>query len=232
MQLYCPHCGQQIQADDINLDKELAKCRSCNAVFSFHGVIEDGGRRVRRKPRPAVPQPRGITVEDTGLELRIVRRWFGAAAVFLLFFCVMWDGFLVAWYAMATRAGAPLIMKLVPLLHVAIGAGLTYYTLCLFVNRTVVGVGRELTITHGPLPWPGRRSIDAGDIDQLYVARRIRYSRNGPREWYDLRAVTRDGRRQKLISGLPEPEQALYLEQVIEQRLGLPDRPVEGEFKE
>ena len=44
--------------------------------------------------------------------------------------------------------------------------------------------------------------------------------------------MTRDGLRHKLISGLSEPEQALYLEQVIEQRLGLPDRPVAGEFKD
>ena len=52
--------------------------------------------------------------------------------------------------------GTPLIAFLLPIAHVAVGVGLTYYTLTRLMNRTRIEVSRdELTIRHGPLPWRG-----------------------------------------------------------------------------
>jgi hypothetical protein len=31
----------------------------------------------------------------------LVRRWFTPAVLFMAFFCVFWDGFLIRWYAIA-----------------------------------------------------------------------------------------------------------------------------------
>ena len=44
------------------------------------------------------------------------------------------------WYGIAFAADTPLIAKLFPLLHVAMGIGLTYFTLAGLVNRTTVEV--------------------------------------------------------------------------------------------
>ena len=45
---------------------------------------------------------------------------------------------------------------------------------------------------------------------------------------YNLFALDRKGRKVKLITGLMEKDQVLYLEQALERRLGIEDAPVDG----
>src|SRR5262245_30407928 len=114
MHLTCKSCGQSIPAEDMNLDRLVAKCRSCNAVFGFAedlGLPAEGKRRKREE----VPLPEGITAEETGEGLALVRRWYSSKLIFLVFFCAIWDGFLIFWYSMALRPGVPLAMAIFPI---------------------------------------------------------------------------------------------------------------------
>lgn len=236
MHVHCTHCGQRIPAEDLNIETTIARCRQCDAVFSFATALEREGderRPVTSKQLDAVPQPKGIQVDDLGGRLEISRRWFTPAMFFLLFFCIFWDGFLVFWYSKAFGdAHAPLVMVLFPLIHVAVGLGLTYLVICSFVNTTKVLVeSGRLSVRHGPLPWPGNVELDTYNLDQLYCRQHIRHSRNGVSESYQVHAITKDQRKIKLISGLSDPEQALFLEQKIEQHLGIEDRAVAGEYR-
>ena len=43
---------------------------------------------------------------DLGTTLEIRRRWFTAAVLFLVFFCVFWNGFMIVWHGMAFASGA------------------------------------------------------------------------------------------------------------------------------
>ena len=99
--------------------------------------------------------------------LEITLKWFTPIALFLLFFTVIWNAFLVFWYSMAISGGA-WIMVLFPILHVAVGVYLTYYTLCLFFNKTFIDIsGDYLTIRHTPIPWwKGNRRIPVNAIEQ------------------------------------------------------------------
>jgi hypothetical protein len=164
----------------------------------------------------------------------ITRRWFSAKTVFLLFFCIFWDGFLVMWYSLATRGhGTPIFAFLFPLLHVGAGAYLTWQALCGLINRTRIEVHlRELRIKHGPLPWPGNRRLPVSSLKQLFSEERVSRSgnRNSTTRRYHLNAVLRDGRKVTLLDNLDEADQALYLEQEIERRLGIVDAPVAGEL--
>ncbi|MGD8451320.1 MAG: hypothetical protein PVJ57_05825 [Phycisphaerae bacterium] len=237
MHVHCPHCGAQIPADDLNVDSAIARCRTCNAVFSFADALdrERGGpvTRSAASDEVPVPQPRGLHVEDWDGNLRITRRWFSPAFIFLVFFCAFWDEFLVFWYSIAFGGDAPWIMAVFPILHVAVGIGLTYFTLCGFVNRTVITVDAgQLAIRHGPLPWPGNRVVPTGDLEQLYCRERLRHSNRGRTSvQYELHAATVGGGRIKLLGMLDDPEHALFLEQRIEQYLGITDRPVRGEYR-
>ena len=47
MQIYCKSCGQEVVADDVNLDNLIAKCNGCNAVYSWGSRTE---RFVERLP--------------------------------------------------------------------------------------------------------------------------------------------------------------------------------------
>jgi hypothetical protein len=89
----CPTCRQRIPADDVNVQLAIAKCAACNVVFEFADQV--GRDRAPIRDRGTVPMPKGIRVEELGSDLTISWRWWRWSALFLLFFCIIWDGFLV-----------------------------------------------------------------------------------------------------------------------------------------
>lgn len=228
--LKCPACGSALAAKDLDPARSLAKCAHCGALMSLAPpAAEPGGPRARAEV-PLPPSLRMTEVPD-GLEIR--RRWFTPAVLFLVFFCVAWDGFLVFWYGIAFKTGAPLIMSLFPLIHVAVGVGLTYSTVATLFNTTRIRLTwSELSIAHFPVPWPGNRSIPREEIDQLYCRRVVsRNNDNGPTTRYELWMAAKDGQARKLLGAGLDEQQALFVEQQIERALGIPDRPIAGEIE-
>lgn len=225
MVVTCPKCGREIPASDVNLAEAIARCLPCNAVFAC-------GNRSGAYSKPLVQMPKSFTVEQNGPELVLTHRWYSPGKAFgLLFFTVFWDGFLLVWYGIAFASNGPLVMKLFPLLHVAVGVGMTYLTVATFVNKTVIRAGpQEVSVLHGPLRWPGDAALARRDLQQLFCEEKISRTKNGTSITYKVWAVLRD-RRVALASGLDTPEQALFIEQQVERRLGILDRPVPGELR-
>jgi len=226
--LKCPSCSSAIREPDIDLSRGLAKCSYCGSVMnltaSFGGSAQGGGKR-----EPGA-LPKRMTFEKTLHGIEITRSWFTPVVWALVFFCVIWDGFLVVWYAMAFTAGAPMIAKLFPVIHVTVGLVLSYYAVASFVNKTHVTLERGiLRIAHRPLPWPGARELAGMSLRQLFCKEHISRGKNGVTVTYELWALHDDGStKTKLAAGM-ELEQALYLEQELEKALGIQDRPQPGE---
>jgi hypothetical protein len=230
MELNCRTCGSPIPAEDINIDLAIAKCRSCNAVFGFRDLLDAEMPQQSRREWPRVPMPKAITVEEWGRDLLIRLKWFSPVIVFLIFFCIAWDAFLVFWYYIAFTHPSPLIMKVFPIGHLAVGVGLTYYVIAALFNRTRIQViSGMLTIRHGPVPWSGNVALPSTDIDQIYSTEHVNRGR-GTSVTYAVNAMLADGRKLKLLSGLTEAEQALFIEQKLEDTLGITHRHVPGEF--
>ena len=229
MKLSCPECGAQIPAGNINLDRMVAKCHACDAVFGF-GEQLGLSTGQQSLARVAVPRPANIQIDQDGAELRFTRRWFSPVYIFLAMFAIFWNGFMAVWFGIA------IISRIWPMalfgtLHATIGLFLAYTALAGFLNSTVIRVGMgELEVKHGPLPWFGSRRIETVAIAQLYSKELIRRSRGTTNSTHEVHIVTRDGRQVKLLSGLESSEQALYLEQEIERYLGIQDQPVRGEM--
>jgi hypothetical protein len=235
MQLSCISCGKAIPAQDVNIDKAIAKCQACHAVFSFLDRVQGASTG----PRPAVPLPPRMRIENWGPELSITRSWYTHAVWFLLVFCIFWDGFLVVWYSLGIGAmlsgeagGMAWIMLVFPVLHVAVGLGLTYLVICIFLNKTVIKVSMgELTVRHGPVPCGGNRQVLTSDLKQLYCTETITRSKNGCTTTYNLMALTQTGDKLKLLRGLDQLDQGLFIEQQIEQHLRIPDQRVPEEVR-
>ena len=227
MELNCKRCGLRIPAEDISLEQLVAKCRACDAVFGFADEVQ----KDRFKARAQVPLPSRMKVHSRGSKLSISWRWWSLKYVGLALFSVVWCGFLVLWYSIALDSRGSLFFLLFPLLHVIVGVAISYTAIAGFFNSTWVEVDhRELSVWHGPVPWPGHARMRVGDIEQLYVTERRRKSDSHVLLTYDLQAVSRSGRQIPLLKGLEEVGQGLYLEQLIEGRLGIVDRPVPGEI--
>lgn len=229
MKIKCSDCQAEVSGDDLNIELAIAKCGACGAVFGFADQVPNHAAPRTRAP---IPTPKGIEVVDMGGELVLSRRWFSPLFIFLALFCLMWNGFLVSWYAIAfASSGAPAPMLFFPLIHVAAGLGLSYFTLCGFVNTTRIEVKQgRLHLRHGPLPWPGRRDLDTMALDQLYCTKKAHRSSKGHTSMtYVLNARTRTGDTLKLLT-LNDETQALFLEQRLERVLGIRDRPMPNEL--
>lgn len=238
MELACPKCAAKVPASAINVDRMIAKCDACSDVFRFESQLG------LRSGRARLPKPRSIRVEGesddgarpgdigyresartTGGRLGISRRWFSPMSIFTLVFAIVWCGFLTIWYATAFAGGAQLEALLFPLLHVAVGFFLFYWSIASFVNRTRIVVdGGRLSVRHGPLPWPGSRDLEVRSIKQLFVRTRVTHTKNGTSSSYALCADV-DGTAIDLVRGLSQADEARYIEQVIEEHLSIEDDP-------
>lgn len=229
MNLNCPHCDRPIPGENINVQTSIAKC-ACGAVFGFADKVPGAAPYGPYKRLVAMPQ--GYSVSHEGAGLVIVHRWLSLKFVALLVFSLLWDGFLVLWYFLAFTKDGSMMMKLFPVLHVAVGVVLTYVAIAGLFNHTRVNVSMaELDIKHFPLPWPGARVVTRDSISQLFSEEKIYRGKNAPYSTYDLSAVMRDGSRLTLVAGLDKPEDALFLEQQVESYLGITDKPVPGEMR-
>jgi hypothetical protein len=207
---------------------EFVRCAGCGALVS----PDEAGRRRRRRRRD-VPMPPRFAVERRPGGVEIRRRWFRPSCWILLLFCLVWDGFLVVWYAGAFGSDGSFswCFVLFPVLHVAAGICVTWFTLASLCNTTVLRVDRgTLTIRHGPIWWPGDGTYAQQDLTQLFAKRHLRSSQRGSSATYSLWAVLADGTTRKLLGILPEPEHVLWLEQQLERALGIEDEAVDGEM--
>jgi hypothetical protein len=96
------------------------------------------------------------------------------------------------------------------------------------VNRTRIAVENGvLSVRHGPLPWPGNRTIAVAELAQLFCEEVI--GNKGSRS-YRVSALLKSGRKTQVLRGLGQADQALFIEQALERRLGITDVPVAGEY--
>lgn len=236
MDLSCPHCGRAYPTADISLELGVALCRSCDVATDLHtlratapvppSVLSPAA--LFEPPALAQARPVSISEEVRGPDLELSYRWFSPIAFFLIFFLVAWDSFLVFWYASAVGIGSftggggfGLFAGLFALPHTAVGIGLTYFTLALFVNRTIVRVGSgRVAVHHGPLPWRGNQELSTQGVRGLRVIEQVTTSNRNRTITWDVHLV-QDGVSVPLLTGLDEQEKARWLAGRIGRELGV-----------
>jgi hypothetical protein len=238
--LKCPSCNAPLQAPD---DVPRFTCQFCgmsvvpaearraaDAVAGDSPVTESAAK-------PAVPIPEKLQIDEFGDELTLSWRWFSPAVFFLLPFAIAWNAFLVGWYAMAGSmpdvmpAPMRIIFLVFPIAHVAVGLGLIYAVVTMLLNRTTLRIRHgQLQVTHGPIYYPGGRTLAVDDIDQLYCGTAAGQSADGKAGIkFALHARLKSGRTVVLFPALGDVGLARAVEQLVERRLGIADQSVAGE---
>lgn len=226
MQLVCSQCQHPFKATDLRMSMGVAVCSVC-------GSIEKLGDSER--PKTQVAQPARFKVEDRYDGFTVSWRWFEPQHIFMAFFCVFWDGFLVMWYSMGLSQlgsdnGPGIAMLLFPLLHVGVGVFLTYSTITGFLNQTILNLSNgTLNIDHRPLWWPGRKQFATENFKQFYVVERVNRRKNGVSTHYELMALNREGVIIPILKNLKTIEEGKFLEQRLEEKLNIKDQSVAGE---
>jgi hypothetical protein len=215
----CRRCGRKVQVEAAPPVMHVARCTECQTIQEVPGAA--GG------PRLPVPLPKLFVLEPSGpftvrwgwRTARTVPQVISAivgAVVVRMFFDRGEEPSLFAWvfYAFSAMAALRAVVQ--------------------WVNSTRLTLGPDrLELTHGPIPWFGR-SLPIAKLGQLYV-RELVHGTTGDssgRRSYDVYASANDGSPDwPLIRGFETVEQALWMEQELERRMGIVDEPVDGEWK-
>jgi hypothetical protein len=256
MQVVCPQCDKPLPSSAINIERLLGKCDDCNLLFDCSDQLQPApSKRPSQRRRPPVPLPPGLTLDVSrqlpaplpdayrsevakmGGTVVIRRHWrtTASALVFRALFAVCWWSFLVFWYTLALGMNAGWLFVVFPLIHVAAGVWMVYSLLADMLNTTTITAdGSALTVRHLPLPMSRAISLPAATITQIFckqVERATKKNRS-PLITYSVCACLDDGRQLPLLERLPNPDQALFIEQQLESHLGIIDAPVGGEMDE
>jgi len=229
-------CGMQIRSSDMNLENMVAKCRCCDSIIDLREQLSGSSSiavpAVTRR-QESLPLPSGWSVTHPQGELVLAWRWFTPQLIFIAFFCVAWDSFLVFLYTTAFTQGGPLIMYIFSIAHLAVGVALTYSTLAGFFNKTTVKITRrELSVSHGPIPWFNNKSIAVHELTALNIepsANADSFNFQSTARWgqstgmakYQLNAITNNGKSIPLLTSLNSAEKAAFVKQTLQKELGL-----------
>lgn len=188
----------------------------------------------------AIQMPKNMSIEEKSGELTIIRRWFSLMFIFMSFFVLFWNTIVIAYYIgifySIFQKGEGLVITheealtlCVPLLHLLLGLGFLYYTICGFFNKTQILITFEqICVTHGPIPWFGNRTIAIHDIQQLFCKE---HKGSKGALSYSVNVSTKEGKKVKIVSGLTDSIQARFIEETIEKRLNIKDETIAGEYK-
>ena len=232
LNLVCDKCGSQIEGSNININSSLAKCGSCNTVFSIkddHFFVTD------RIGRPEMIMPAGTDVLELSDSLDIRLDWLKShpqgTLTFLTIFTVFWNGILAIMAGGAVLSGSIESVAFMSI-HLLVGLGLLYYLATVYLNYTDIIVTESyIEIDHRPVknPFVRRKRIESNEIDQLYVTKYVSSTTNGnPNYAYALYAILKtNGKKVSLIKGMNRETQ-LYLEQKIERYMKIVDKPVQN----
>jgi hypothetical protein len=223
MQLVCPHCGEPIAAENINIQRMAAVCPACHTVFTFDP--SPPGRR-RRK----IKQPGPIASDETDGQLHMVFRTnfrldSHEPFIMVVIFSVLFTFVTALIVSKALTASIPVLLPL------GFGLGtlaLYYMTALIAYNKTHIEVSDErITVSRGPLPVPFAQpttvslaGVEAIRYEETPVSKREGY--DTPR--YNVWAETVDGGRKSIVSDVLE-DYAVFLAQRLNEFLDLESAP-------
>lgn len=185
-----------------------------------------------RPQLPLTPLPNNIELITEFDAIVIRRTWKSAAAYFLIVFALLWNAFIVFWMALAIGDGA-LTMAAFGSIHVAVGLGLIYFTIAIFLNKTDIRIDTyNLSVKHHPMPWFGQIQIPVEKVQQVYCKKKVTRGKNSTHVTYEVFSLDRNNRKKKLLSGLKDSDQARFIETEIEKTLGIKNQSVIGEISD
>jgi uncharacterized Fe-S cluster protein YjdI len=229
--LDCPKCHSFISAEDIDLHKAIAICSHCTYTFKIEDHL---AKDPHRRPEQIMPDSTDVLKLTSMLD--IIIDWYKAAPkkriLGLIGGAFFWNILLVPLFIFLALRGE-LFMVILLAGHVLTGLSLLWYLLASLINKThIVVTGEGISIRHTPLPTFHNKSIDIPreSIKQLYVTRyteKIGKNKNAIQA-YSLSAILKSNKVVELLKGMDQNTQ-LYLEQKIENYLGIKDYPIKGE---
>lgn len=220
----CRFCGEVNRVEAASSVPRRAPQRPPAPVSSARPAVFGARRTVRITPRdPSLPVPKGFTVDCDATTLTIVKRWRTAAVGCLLFFALLWNGFIAFWnFGVSHAGGIAIVFHLFSIPFVLIGLALLYACAAVLVNKTTISASANvLSVRVGPLPWRGTPDLDPSDLEQIYAQTKTSTSDSGTSTWGVVTARLRGGVRRPIAGTVRKLEEAQFVAETLAAFYGL-----------
>jgi hypothetical protein len=213
----CPSCETEVAADNLNLQNSIAKCGSCNALFSIEEEIEN--LKPKKLMKQEVIRPEGIDLFHfkDDLDITVQQHLQGLNAMGLIFLPMLAMFSILIFFTKGIPIFYPLLFTLGSFYFI-------YQVLNQSKNKTFIDINDKfLSIRSRPKNFKKDRNFAASDIDQLYIKEAMEGS-----GYYTLFMVVNglEGQKHEKLLTVNTLSKAKYLEQEIELYLNIEDKEV------
>lgn len=177
-----------------------------------------------------VNHPHTIQLNQAHNHITIIRRWLDWKTFYFTVFTITWNSLIFSNFVPIIFTASTISLFMIPFLLV--GVFLIYYTIAKWINRTYIFANRKKIIVRYqpmPCPWLGNKQLRMTNLKRLYSKKKVQYHARGTNISYEVRANTHTGVDKKLVV-VSNREEALFIEQILENYFNIEDEPQEGEI--
>ena len=218
--IICRECNSR----NVKIEQMTLNCSSCGAVYD----LSQGERETNQiSDGFAILQPKSLQIERSH-QLYITKSWLSDGKLAMILALLMFGGWSI-YFAFQRQ------YFLITIVVILFGLNMLCYAFVYgAANLTEIKINDDELIVENSIQIWKNKQLKTKNIDQLYCKQLRNYDWQhfwGSRYKYDVWVITKDGHNVNLISSLLASTEALYIEQEIEQYLGIKDRFVPGEYK-
>lgn len=215
----CPSCDDEIASNDINLQNSIAKCSSCNVIFSIEEEMEN--IKTKNEIKQQILRPEGIDLFyfGDGLDITTEQPIQGFNAWAIAFAPLIAIGAILIFFL-----GEHPISPYFPIIFSLVALYYLYKAFTYSNNKTYIDINKRfLSIKYRPKNFRKDKMYAADEIDQLY----LKPSSDGLGH-YTIHVIINGiaGQKHEKLMTVKTLSKAKYLEQEIERYLNISDREV------
>ncbi|MBT8229648.1 MAG: hypothetical protein KJO50_05265 [Bacteroidia bacterium] len=216
--VHCPSCNEEVAADNLNLQNTIAKCNSCNVLFSLNDQIKSLSSI--SETRQEVLRPEGIDMfyYKNDLDITIQQHIQGLDMAGLIFAPTL------AFFSIILFVAGKISAPYFPVASVIMTLYFIYRAYNYSKNKTYIDVNNKyLSIKNRPKHFKKDRTYYVEDIDQLYIKHAVDGS-----GYFTIQMIINglEGQKHVKLLTVNTLSKAKYLEQEIERYLDIENRKV------
>lgn len=215
----CPSCDEDVPSDNLNLQHKIAKCASCDVLFSIEEEVES--IKVTKETKQEIFRPEGIDLffYKDDLEISVQQHIQGIDAFGIVILPLLALLTIAVYFFGKTSISAffPIVSSL----------GASYFLYKGFnysKNKSYIDINdQSLSIKSRPKNFKKDKTYAADEIDQLY----LKHATDGS-GYYSIHMIinTLEGQKHEKLLTVNTISKAKYLEQEIERYLNIEDRAI------
>lgn len=224
----CPSCAETIPGEHLNIQTNIAKCNSCDIIFSISEQVEKLSHQNDISQELLRPEGVELTHFQDELDISVASPWTNLEVILVSFFpllVIIITSIFIERFAATTVSVTAVISFWV----VSIISYIAYF----FIrkkHKTYIHIDdQDLSIEWRPKKFNRDKKYAIEDIDQVYIKSITSSSGTRGVGIFMLVNDVRGQRKVELIKSVNSRTKAKYIEQEIERYLGIKDRRVPDE---